>query len=268
MVLFTGCANEILKGEIDTAREKEQTLTNELEVARKYIENQDYQNADLLKQQAQIRRDSDTLLQELNQKNTELLAANTTLLTQNEELQNQLKINEEKSEMQNTSWQKTPSVTIIPNNSFSRTEISLSDTRLLPPHRQGENLVLELQDEFLFIYDTKNNILTLTAEGEKLLFDISQEILRCYPNNIYRIEGHTCYQNNIPSKNNHLDTTCQKAQLVAQYLLSHTTITPNQLEICGCGTSRPLVAETNDDNRRRNQRVEWIIRPERRIKIK
>ncbi len=330
-IFLTGCAGEVLKGEVARSKQKEMELAQQLETARKHAAHQDEKNAELIRQQALYKRDSQSEFDEVSRINSELVAANRVLKAQNEELLQIKNDTERQLKAQTVSFSKSPSVTIIPNNSAVRNELTFENPQILPPRRVGENVVIELPDSLLFtreitvnttgeikrltpIFDNKPAIktddrssrstlesenqsvsnfenktllkndhllptknespqdhekgpLVLSKEGKNILREAALEIRRNYPKNIYRLEGHSD-QSELFSKTSDSffqeESSLNKAVLAARFLVREAGIPYEQIEICGCGGARPVVENNTDENRQRNRRIEWGIRPERR----
>jgi len=259
--LAAGCANEVLKGEVETGKKREMELQRQLDDAQKNLVSQDEQNEMLLRKQVEYQRDQEQNTRQLERFNTELLADNQKLSAQNEELNKYLKQKQEKLDVQNASLQKTPSVTIVPNNSVLQSEMELDDPNMLPIRYSDEKIIIEIQDELLF----RPGTLELTEEGKNRLRKIAAEVLRCYPNNIYQLEGHTdrpsVYQSEEYSNQEY---SIKKAGVVMDFLLRETGVRRDQVLLGGCGSIRPIVSNETEINRRRNRRVQWIITPEHR----
>ncbi|MDO5580165.1 MAG: hypothetical protein Q4G69_03450 [Planctomycetia bacterium] len=265
---FFGCASEITPGTITADQKKETELQIALNEAQKHVAHQDRQNEDLLLQQASLQRDLEEKTGELARRNAELINQNSDLIAKNRELEQQ---NQESARImgaQNVSLRKTPSITIIPNNSLLQEEFSLDDPHILPIQKNGNELVIELQDDLLF--NEKESKWTLSDSGRRRLFKIGSELLRRYPDRIYRLEGHTDLANpsHLPilpknkQKDPQMDSpdpSYEKTGKIASFLVENTGVDRNQIERCSCGSACPILMGIDPESNRRNRRVELII---------
>lgn len=315
---ISGCANEVIKGQADQAKKRETEMARLLEESRKHAASQDENNAELIRGQALLKRKNQEEMEELTRANSELVAENRILKARNEELFKFNNSAEQRLEVQNASFSKKPLVEIIPNNSLSANEFSLEGTKIPPPRRLGENIVLEFSDSLLFMREfessqsknnseTSNNISAgvsprvsdktadgsdnllkeshyeinrkdfekaraseerwiLSPSGKEALRQAALEVQRNYPRNIYRLEGHVDKGETETGSFDRLehDSSWEKIKLVAAFLVREAGISAEQIELSACGTSRPIVENNTLENRQRNRRVEWVIRPERK----
>lgn len=326
LIFLSGCAGEIIKGEADQARKRETEMARLLEESRKHAAAQDEKNAELIRGQALLKRQTQSDLEDLSRANAELIAENRSLKARNEELFKISNSAELQMEAQNASFSKKPLFEIIPNNSLSVNDFSLNGVKIPPPRRLGENIVLEFSDSLLFIralerspvetlneiyndgsdrnnMNISNNVrqeirsvtfvhskvtlsghpavsdpstvgglsaigdkLYLSPEGKEALRQAALEVRRNYPRNIYRLEGHVDKPESETGAFAPLDRapSWEKIRLVALFLVRETGIPAEQIELCACGDSRPVVENNTPENRQRNRRIEWVIRPERK----
>ncbi len=86
--------------------------------------------------------------------------------------------------------------------------------------------------------------------------DVVGQILTKWPELRIEIGGHT---DNVgkPRKNQTLSEA--RAQSVATYLIQKFSLKPEQFTVKGYGQTRPLVPNTNDLNKAKNRRVEFVV---------
>ncbi len=68
----------------------------------------------------------------------------------------------------------------------------------------------------------------------------------------FSIEGYTC---DLGSAAHNLELSRRRAYAVAEWLTSFSSLSPDQFEVKWFGESRPLVPNTNEENRRKNRSV-------------
>ncbi|TLY20124.1 MAG: hypothetical protein E6K67_03010 [Nitrospirae bacterium] len=102
--------------------------------------------------------------------------------------------------------------------------------------------------------------------GLKVLRRIA-EALRVSPNTYVRVEGHT---DDVPIRSeppprflSNFDLSFARALGVVKYLKESDGIKPWRLSAMGLADTRPVLANSNDDARSRNRRVEIIVTPGR-----
>src|SRR6187551_3028243 len=79
--------------------------------------------------------------------------------------------------------------------------------------------------------------------------------LRSHPGRMVSISGHT---DNVGGEAHNLRLSKQRADVVAEYLVSNG-ININRVESAGLGSTKPIAANTNDEGRKKNRRVELLI---------
>ncbi|MEN3186371.1 MAG: flagellar motor protein MotB [Atribacterota bacterium] len=85
------------------------------------------------------------------------------------------------------------------------------------------------------------------------------ESLRAIDNHI-RIEGHTCnLPINTPRFPSNWELSAARAIAVLRYFIEKEGISPQRLIAVGYGEYRPLVPNDNEENRRKNRRVEIVV---------
>jgi outer membrane protein OmpA-like peptidoglycan-associated protein len=116
--------------------------------------------------------------------------------------------------------------------------------------RVGEGIKVTFDGNVMF----RKNSSTLSAESQKSL-DHLAETLTKYDNTRIIIEGHTdgtgsAMHNQILSE--------KRAAAVAAHL-SMRKVLPQRIKIAGYGESQPLFANTTEEGRKQNRRVEVVI---------
>ena len=125
-----------------------------------------------------------------------------------------------------------------------------------PGHEEHDTLrVINLQN--LYFYPDRA---ILTNESVPYLQELAEQ-LKAYPSATFDIVGHINYQSRLDST--HLKDLYrlseQRAKAVYDYLAEHG-IPPAKMKYKGVGNSQPLIAAPrNDDERRKNMRVQVII---------
>ena len=94
----------------------------------------------------------------------------------------------------------------------------------------------------------------LKKRGTKIL-DRVYQILEKYKNYSVVIEGHS---DDIGSEESNLELSEKRALAVKKYLVKKGT-DPERLQYVGMGESSPFYPNTNNENRRRNRRVEFLL---------
>jgi outer membrane protein OmpA-like peptidoglycan-associated protein len=113
-----------------------------------------------------------------------------------------------------------------------------------------------------------DSLIVLSAE---LLFETNKSTLRrehfetmnsivnylvSHPERSVRISGHT---DNIGSEDHNLALSKKRADVVAEYLVNNG-VDNNRVESFGFGSTKPIVLNTTDEGRKKNRRVELLIR--------
>ena len=257
-----GCVSDATNKQYDAAKQKEVALQKELDETKAFLARQDKQNQELVQQQALWQKRLDDQRREQVQAKSELLAANEQLQSRYNELKNQYDETTRKVQTQAVSFRKIPTVTIVPNNSLIDTELNFDDPQILPIRRDGSDIVIELQERLLFEPGEHNRYSdTLSESGKQRLRKVADEILRCYPNNVYCIVGHL--DESITDERGmdlSLQYSLQKAAAVSNWLVSEVGLNSGRLQVGAEGATRPITANISQANRERNRRVEWIIR--------
>ena len=102
---------------------------------------------------------------------------------------------------------------------------------------------------------------SLTPELQRLLDRVGSVVKRdgC----AVRIEGHTCdlpiHSARFPSI---WELSSDRARNMGLYLTRHLGLAPERISYMGYADTRPVRTNTSEANRRRNRRVEFILRPQ------
>lgn len=94
-------------------------------------------------------------------------------------------------------------------------------------------------------------------EKSKALLDSVAQIMAEYPEAVIEFSGHTC---DIGTEAANYQLSLRRAQAVKKYMISQDLINPNRLIVKAYGESRPLLPNTNENNRVQNRRVAFKIR--------
>jgi len=111
---------------------------------------------------------------------------------------------------------------------------------------------------------------SLIVLGAELLFETNKSTLRSehfaalnsivdylllHPERFVKISGHT---DDVGSKEHNMTLSKKRADVVAEYLVTNG-VEINRVETFGFGNTKPLVANTTDEARKKNRRVEILI---------
>ena len=105
----------------------------------------------------------------------------------------------------------------------------------------------------------------LRPGAARLILDLAEELRRTYPEQIMGIEGHTDADPVLGGqwRNNH-ELSVARAVMVYNTLVASTHFREEQLFVVGQGANRPVVSNATPEGKRRNQRIELVVYPERR----
>lgn len=124
--------------------------------------------------------------------------------------------------------------------------------RELAVTRQGNQIVLSMPGSVSFAVGSA----TLSPDAQATLALVARVLVE-YRQSVVSVHGHTDDTGN-PAANQRLSE--QRALSVARYLMA-AGVAANRLLAVGHGFARPLVANTSDEARERNRRVELKIDP-------
>jgi outer membrane protein OmpA-like peptidoglycan-associated protein len=116
--------------------------------------------------------------------------------------------------------------------------------------RVGEGIVVEFNEKILFGFDRSD----LSSSAEKNL-DKLANILAKYPDTDIEIQGHT---DNVGTENYNEGLSGKRASTVSAYLRSKG-IGNSRLNPKGYGENAPKYANTTEEGRAQNRRVEFLI---------
>lgn len=122
-------------------------------------------------------------------------------------------------------------------------------TAVPTPTIQADSLIV-LSAELLF----ETNQSTLRSEHFATLSSIVDYLIS-HPERAVTISGHT---DNTGSEDHNLALSKRRADVVAEYLVSHG-VDINRVKTFGLGSAKPLEANTTDEGRKKNRRVELLI---------
>ena len=285
--VLSGCAGEVLKGQVETSRQREAILQKELVETKEFLAGQDQQNQQLM-QQALLQRETIAKNAELSRMNNNLVATNKTLEAEVAELTRRYNDSLQMFRTQNVSHDKTESVTIIPNSGTTESVLKLDDPEIIPPRQVDNRIIIELQDDLLFespdtpspaetekkiapgdssvtpgrakqCVTIKKSIPVLSDLGKKRLEKVAALLLRDYSDRIITVTGHTAQVKNESATAPLLDDSLQKAMVVVNDLVTRLHVDPARMEIAGSGPARPVVSNETPENRKRNTRIEISI---------
>jgi outer membrane protein OmpA-like peptidoglycan-associated protein len=93
-------------------------------------------------------------------------------------------------------------------------------------------------------------------QGEKRKLDAIARILDRYPDRDILVGGHTALAGTAAAR---ARLSAERAEAVADYLLSLGTRTPDRMVVQGYGAEKPLADNGVEEGRRKNRRVEITI---------
>ncbi len=134
------------------------------------------------------------------------------------------------------------------------TPVIIDTTSARPaPVIKADSLII-LGAELLF----ETNKSTLRSEHFTTLNSIVKYLVS-HPERSVRISGHT---DNTGNEGHNLTLSRKRADVVAEYLVNNG-VDINRVETSGFGSAKPLAANTTDDGRKKNRRVELLIHDSR-----
>jgi outer membrane protein OmpA-like peptidoglycan-associated protein len=117
--------------------------------------------------------------------------------------------------------------------------------------KEKEGLRVSIKASILF--DLNRVILKKSAFR---VLDKAAEILKSYPKNKLRVEGHA---DSIGSESYNQKLSELRAQSVADYFVSECGISSSRMNIVGWGETKPIASNATEEGRAKNRRVEIII---------
>jgi len=122
-----------------------------------------------------------------------------------------------------------------------------------PALKSKADSLIVLNAELLFETDRS----TLRREHFATLNSIVHYLV-LHPTRAVKISGHT---DNIGSEQHNLTLSKRRADVVAEYLINNGVVI-DRVETFGLGSAKPLEANTTDEGRKKNRRVELLIHGE------
>ena len=123
--------------------------------------------------------------------------------------------------------------------------------------RVGEGIVVEFNEKILFGFDRADLSSAATRNLDKL-----SQILVKYPDTDIEIQGHT---DNVGTENYNEGLSERRASAVTNYLKSKG-VKSARLKPVGYGEAAPKYANTSEDGRTQNRRVEFLITANEKMK--
>ncbi len=106
----------------------------------------------------------------------------------------------------------------------------------------------------------------LRAGAVQLITTVATELVRTYPDQMIGVEGFTS-DAALPTYGpwrNHTQLSVSWAAAVHDVLVTQSRLKPDQLFISGHGANMPILSNGTPTGRKRNERVELVVYPERR----
>lgn len=123
--------------------------------------------------------------------------------------------------------------------------------------RVGEGIVVEFSEKILFGFDRADLTNSATKNLEKL-----STILQKYPDTDIEIQGHT---DNVGTENYNEGLSEKRANSVTSYLRSKG-VKSSRMKPMGYGETAPKYANTSENGRTQNRRVEFLITANEKMK--
>lgn len=119
--------------------------------------------------------------------------------------------------------------------------------------RQGDTIIIRMIG-----LNFDSGTAALTAEHRRLLSVLEQAIAE-FPESRVVVEGHT---DAFGSDADNLGLSQARADAVAQHLLGKLPISPANLNAMGYGETRPVANNETPEGRKRNRRIDVVIKPQ------
>ncbi|HAI74733.1 MAG TPA: hypothetical protein DCM08_00665 [Microscillaceae bacterium] len=94
-------------------------------------------------------------------------------------------------------------------------------------------------------------------ERSKQLLDSVALVMMEYPDATIDVAGHTC---DLGSDEDNMVLSVKRAEALKEYLSKKYEIAPDRIKTTGFGEAKPLVPNTDEDNRAQNRRVAFKVR--------
>lgn len=134
---------------------------------------------------------------------------------------------------------------------FARIE-TLFNPQQAAVFRQGDTVIIRMIG-----LNFDSGVARLKSEHASMLRILEQAISE-FPQSRVVVEGHT---DAFGSDAQNLSLSQSRAESVVQHLLDSTTISPINLRSVGYGESRPVANNETEEGRKRNRRIDVVIRP-------
>ena len=140
-------------------------------------------------------------------------------------------------------------------------ELELIRIRGVEARMDGDLVRVELPHDKLFDRGRQ----TLSPQGRSLIDSVIAELQRTYPDQVIGVEGRTASEPGGPLGGDAKAVlrSLNEAAVVFEYLTGGMQISSKQLLIVAHGANRPVFSNATLAGRRRNNRVELVIYPER-----
>jgi chemotaxis protein MotB len=158
---------------------------------------------------------------------------------------------------QGTALEPTGGVTGADNQVLEQLQkiLGKSDTKdKVEIRKNGKDIIVSFKEKLFFTIgsaDILNEAIPLLTEVGTIIRDQQLAI---------RVEGHTC---DIPIRNSKFPSNWElsaiRAVNVSKYLIEKVRLRPEKVSVAGYGQYRPMVANTSDEARARNRRVDLVI---------
>jgi flagellar motor protein MotB len=257
-ILVAGCAENsmVVKGQLQQLQQQQVAMTRQNQELQSRAAALDRDNQELEALLAQSRQRAQVLDDQLNLVRDQLGGITAQLA----QLREEKEASEQRAQALTASIRRRHGVSITPNNSFLETlpAIHLPDVQV---RRDGDVIRIELPAHRLFEGETAQ----FHSDAAGLITDVAAEVVRTYPDQMIGVEGHTDsepLQSGMWRNNHHLSVA--RALAVYEVLLTRTRLQPEQLYVAGHGGNHPVASNATAEGRKRNQRVELVIYPERR----
>lgn len=260
VALCSGCANEILKGQVASAEAREREILAEQAETQNRLAALGTENQELLAGQAQAeqmrRRDAERIAQ-LEADRSQYVASfeqeKAQWQSEIERLREENLAADRRIAFQNASLRRSPTEIILPNHGRSLEWSDFDDPDVLPPRMDRRRICVEMQDRLIFSDETGK----LSEEGKRRTAAIAQKLSEKYPDAPIRIEGHSARAKNTPRREP--ADSFQKANEVFEFLVNERGFPPDRLTVGGSGAADPILPETSPAARERNERIEMIV---------
>lgn len=252
-----GCAGggPMMTGKVQSLEQQQTVLAQRNDELKVRAESLDRNNQELETMLAQERQQKRIIEDQLVAVRDQLSTASTQLARARNDVDSFTK----KSETLEASLKKQVGATIRANNSVKNSlpPITIQGVEV---RQDGDVVRIELPGGRLF----EPGSARLLPEGQRLVEDVTAQVLRTYPEQVIGVEGHT---SNDPVPTGRWASQHQlsvgMAMAVYDQVTTRTQVNPSQLFLVGHGSNHPVVSNATQAGRDRNLRVELVVYPER-----